>query len=90
MIAKVALDTEELTAEANKVIATGGEALQLSSNANDMIEEVRIYNIAGALVHQSTNVNNTTFRWENNAAQSLYLIEVKTASHTSNHKVILK
>lgn len=88
VLAKTSLSVHD--AEASGVVVTGGTSLRVFSDASDAIQEVRIYSLTGQLIYQENKINSTSFQWEGQDAEGLYMIHVTTNSSSSNYKAIIK
>lgn len=88
VLAKTSLSANENEVLASGLIVSGGNALHVTSE--NTLSYVRIYDITGALVHETKKINQDKFHWDAAQAVGLYMIEVATEEFTSNHKVILK
>lgn len=88
VLAKSTLSVNENEALKSGIIVSGGSALNVISE--NTLEQVRVYDITGALVFEATNINDNNLRWEANQLNAVYIVEVVTNTFTSNHKVLLK
>ena len=89
VIAKTSLATDELTTPQTQIVVSGNNRLEVFSSENDNIREIQVYTTNGTLVYHNNNINNSTFQWETNIANGLYMIEIKTDNHISHHKVFI-
>lgn len=82
----VVSSTDDLTGDSDIVVSTENNGIHIVSA--DEIISVAIYDIAGHLIKECNDVNDTTLTIQ--LPVGVYVVEVRTKNNVSNNKVILK
>jgi hypothetical protein len=64
--------------------------LNVTSDLNDLIKQVRIYNVQGSLLAMQGNLSTPSFQTTLNLPAGVYLVDIKTENHSLIQKIVVK